>query len=119
MGGMSIREVVTVSDARQGLSKILADLSAAGPEAEPVMIGAHRKPQGVLLSVEAFEELVGRHARREEMESATASVEAEGLRTSAAANRDAEAYVRGEISAEEMVARTIARYKGLSHRQAG
>ncbi|GAB2893387.1 antitoxin VbhA family protein [Streptomyces mayteni] len=116
---MEIPEVVTVGDARKGLSHILAELTAAGPDAEPVLIGAHRKPQGVLLSVEAFEALVDRRERRLAVESATGSVAAEGLRTSAAADRDADAYVRGEISGDEMVARAIARHQGQEQRRAG
>lgn len=116
---MDIPEVVTVGDARKGLSQILAELSAAGPEAEPVLIGAHRKPQGVLLSVEAFEALVEKRERRLAVESATASVAAEGLRTSGAADRDADAWVRGEISGEEMVARAIARHRDQENRRAG
>jgi PHD/YefM family antitoxin component YafN of YafNO toxin-antitoxin module len=61
---MEIPEIVTISDARAGLSRILSDLSNAGPDASPVLIGAHRKPQGVLLSIEAFEALSGRAERR-------------------------------------------------------
>jgi PHD/YefM family antitoxin component YafN of YafNO toxin-antitoxin module len=60
---MKIPEVVTVSTARSKLSQILAELTEAGPAANPVLIGAHRKPQGVLLSIEAYEELKGRAAR--------------------------------------------------------
>ncbi|MDX3519775.1 hypothetical protein [Streptomyces scabiei] len=37
---MVIPEVVTVSDARAGLSRIPADLSESGADADPVLIGA-------------------------------------------------------------------------------
>ncbi|MEN8650340.1 type II toxin-antitoxin system Phd/YefM family antitoxin [Streptomyces sp. 21So2-11] len=100
-----IPEVVTVTDARAGLSRILADLEQEGAAAEPVLIGSHRKAQGVLLSIEAYEALRGRTARRARVDSATASVAVEGLRTSPEADRDAEAYVDGELSADEAVAR--------------
>ena len=116
---MEIPEVVTVSDARAQLSRILADLSNAGQDAAPVLIGAHRKPQGVLLSVEAFEALSGRAARRAAVASATGSVEAEGLSTSEAADRDAEAYARGDLDADALVARAISRYERTPDRQAG
>jgi len=116
---MDIPEIVTVSDARASLSRILSELSHAGPDANPVLIGAHRKPQGVLLSVEAFEALTGRAARRAATESATGSVEAEGLRTSEAADRDTEAYVRGDLDADTLVARAISRHRHRTERQAG
>ncbi|MFI9105822.1 type II toxin-antitoxin system Phd/YefM family antitoxin [Streptomyces fildesensis] len=116
---MKVPEVVTVSDARAHLSQILTVLSEDGADADPVLIGAHRKPQGVLLSVEAFEALTGRAQRRDAVESATGSVAAEGLQASVEADRDAESYVRGGLEADELVARAIARYRGTSDRQAG
>jgi PHD/YefM family antitoxin component YafN of YafNO toxin-antitoxin module len=116
---MKIAEVVTVSDARAQLSRILTELADAGVSAEPVLIGAHRKPQGVLLSVEAFEALSGRVARQAAVDSATGSVAAERLRTSAKADEDSDAYARGEISAEELVERAIDRYRPAARREAG
>jgi PHD/YefM family antitoxin component YafN of YafNO toxin-antitoxin module len=116
---MDIPKIVTISDARAGLSRILSELSDAGPDADPVLIGAHRKPQGVLLSVEAFEALSGRAARRAAVESATGSIEAEGLRTSEAADRDTEAYVRGDLDADALVTRAVNRYQHRTDRQAG
>ena len=116
---MVIPEVVTVSDARAGLSRIMADLSESGADADPVLIGAHRKPQGVLLSVEAFEALSGRAARRAAVASATGSIEAEGLHASEASDRDTEAYVKGDVDADTLVARAIARHRQTSERRAG
>jgi PHD/YefM family antitoxin component YafN of YafNO toxin-antitoxin module len=113
---MEIPEVVTVSDARARLSRILTDLSESGADADPVLIGAHRKPQGVLLSVEAFEALSGRAARRAAVASATGSIEAEGLHAS---DHDTEAYVRGDLDADTLVARAIARHRQTSDRRAG
>ena len=112
---MVIPEVVTVSDARAGLSRILADLSESGADADPVLIGAHRKPQ----SVEAFEALSGRAARRAAVASATGSIEAEGLHASEASDRDTEAYVKGDVDADTLVARAIARHRQTSERRAG
>jgi len=116
---MRVPEIVTVSDARSGLSRILAELSEAGPQAEPVLIGAHRKAQGVLLSIEAYEELTGRAARREAAESVTSSLAAEGLRPTHASDQDTEAYVRGTLSAEEMAARALARHSPETRRKTG
>ncbi|MBT2528117.1 hypothetical protein J7E91_22535 [Streptomyces sp. ISL-99] len=67
---------------------------------------------------EAYEELQGRTLRRAVVESATASLVMEGLRGSAESDRDAEAYVDGELSAEEAVARAVARYASSTERRA-
>lgn len=48
--------------------------------------------------------------RRAIIDSARASVQAEGLEPSAAFETDAEAYVAGTVSADELVARAEARY---------
>ncbi|WP_455362214.1 antitoxin VbhA family protein [Streptomyces sp. SYSU K21746] len=48
------------------------------------------------------------------MESATGSVEAEGLRTSAAADQDAAAYVDGTLSEGDLIERAIARHRTTS-----
>ncbi|MFE7271741.1 type II toxin-antitoxin system Phd/YefM family antitoxin [Streptomyces sp. NPDC057623] len=116
---MEIPEVVTVSDARARLSRILTALSEAGAHADPVLIGAHRRPQAVLLSVEAFEALSGRAARRAAVASATGSIEAEGLRASKASERDTEAYVTGDLDADALVTRAIARYRQKSEHPTG
>lgn len=115
---MHVPEIITVSDARSRLSRILSDLDEAGAMAEPVVIGAHRKAQGVLLSVKAYEELTGRSERRAAADSVSGSLAAEGLAPTPASDRDAEAYVRGELTAEEMAARAVARHR-RSGRKAG
>ncbi|MCT9087539.1 type II toxin-antitoxin system Phd/YefM family antitoxin [Streptomyces sp. ASQP_92] len=109
-----IPDVVTVSDARVGLSRMLADLEHEGATAQPVLIGAHRRPQGVLLSVAAFERLSGRAARQAAVDSATGSLAAEGLTVTDAAGRDTEAYVSGQLSADDLVARAVARHSTVT-----
>jgi PHD/YefM family antitoxin component YafN of YafNO toxin-antitoxin module len=99
--------------------KPLLALVSTGADADPVLIGAHRKPQGVLLSVEAFEALSGRAARRTAVASATGSIEAEGLQASNASDRDTEAYVTGDLDVDTLVARAIARHRHTSERRAG
>lgn len=116
---MRVPAILTVSDARSGLSRILTELAEAGPEAEPVLIGAHRKAQGVLLSIEAYENLTGATSRREAAESATGSLDAEGLRPTPASDQDAEAYVRGTLLAEEMAAHALARHRPKTPQAAG
>ncbi|GHB66683.1 hypothetical protein GCM10010331_63380 [Streptomyces xanthochromogenes] len=114
-----IPEVVTVSDARVGLSRMLAELESDGAGAEPVLIGAHRKPQGVLLSVAAYEALSGRAARRAAADSATGSLAAEGLTTTEESAHDTEAYVAGRMSADDLVSRAVARHSATAARRAG
>lgn len=116
---MEIPEVVTVSTARSKLSQILAELTEAGPTANPVLIGAHRKPQGVLLSIEAYEELSGRASRQAAVESARGSLATEGLHISEAAHHDTAEYVRGNISSDDLVQRAIDRHQSPVGRQAG
>jgi len=111
---MQFTEVVTVSDARANLSRILSDLHDAGPQAEPVFIGAHRKAEGVLLSVESYQELA---ALREQFKrgavvaSAWGSLSAEGLTPTAQFIADADEFTGGLLDADELVRRAIARHR--------
>ena len=110
---MQLTEVVTVSDARANLSRILSGLHDAGTQAEPVFIGAHRKAEGVLLSVEAYQELAAlqdRFKRGEAVASAWGSLAAEGLTPSAGFVGDADEFTAGEIDADELARRAIARH---------
>ncbi|UUT36375.1 nucleotidyltransferase domain-containing protein [Microbacterium elymi] len=49
-------DVIPVADARAGLSGLIARFRA-DPEADPVVIGTHRRPEVVLLSVQAYRQL--------------------------------------------------------------
>lgn len=60
-----------------------------------------------------------RAARREAIDSVTGSLTAEDLRPTPASDQDAEAYVRGTLSAEEMAARALARHRPAARRAAG
>jgi hypothetical protein len=106
-------EVVTVRDARKNISRILSDLQVAGSEAEPIFIGAHRKPEGVLLSIEAYRELAAlreRFRRGAAVASAWGSLRAESLEPSPAFVGDADEFTSGQIDADELVRRAIARH---------
>jgi len=48
---------ISVSDAREGLSRALRAFRD-GDGAEPIFFGAHRKPEGVILSFAQFQGLV-------------------------------------------------------------
>jgi hypothetical protein len=54
---MGFSEIVSVADARAMLPQFLARLQDAGRDAEPIFIGAGGKADGVLISVELFDEL--------------------------------------------------------------
>jgi PHD/YefM family antitoxin component YafN of YafNO toxin-antitoxin module len=111
---MQLTEVVTVSDARANLSRILSDLHGAGSHAEPVFIGAHRKAEGVLLSVESYRELAElqeRFSRAEAVASAWGSLSAEGLKPTAEFTTDVDAFMHGRIDEDDLVRRAIARHQ--------
>jgi PHD/YefM family antitoxin component YafN of YafNO toxin-antitoxin module len=49
-------QTITVTDARSVLPHILATLKGGGRDAIPILIGRHREPMAVLVSVEQFYE---------------------------------------------------------------
>lgn len=51
-------EILATREARERLPSLLAEFRAAGPDAEPVVIGAHRRPEGVVLSYERYLQLL-------------------------------------------------------------
>ena len=111
---MQLTEVVTVSDARANLSRILSGLHDAGSQAEPVFIGAHRKAEGVLLSVESYKELAELRERFERggaVASAWGSLTAEGLTPTAGFVADADEFTGGRIDADELARRAVARHQ--------
>ncbi|MCF4138030.1 hypothetical protein L1856_16895 [Streptomyces sp. Tue 6430] len=87
-------------------------LRRASPSRGPYLrhTARHRNP---------YWKLSGRAARRAAVASATGSVEAEGLHASEASDRDTEAYVKGDLDADTLVARAIARHRQTSERRAG
>jgi len=111
-------EVVTVTDARSMLPRLLSRFHDSGPDAEPVFIGAHRRAAGVLISIEHYEELTEeltklreKFARREAVASALGSVMAEGLTPDSAFMQDAHDFTEGVIDADELARRAIERHR--------
>lgn len=49
-------QTITVTDARTVLPHILATLKSGGRDAVPILIGRHREPMAVLISIEQFHE---------------------------------------------------------------
>lgn len=56
-------EVVSVANARAGLSRLIAGLRD-DPTATPVTIGSHRKPEVVMLSVDEYRRILNHPSRR-------------------------------------------------------
>lgn len=52
-------EVISISDARAGLSRLIAGLRD-DPAAVPVAIGSHRKPEAVVLSIDGYRRIAER-----------------------------------------------------------
>lgn len=53
MAGLTRRDIVSVADARKDLSKTLRRFRL-DPNAAPIVLGSHRKPEAVLVSYEQF-----------------------------------------------------------------
>jgi PHD/YefM family antitoxin component YafN of YafNO toxin-antitoxin module len=51
-------KILPTREARESLTRCLKIFRAEGAEAEPVFFGAHRKPEAVVLSYQAYEELM-------------------------------------------------------------
>ncbi|MGO2932395.1 nucleotidyltransferase domain-containing protein [Microbacterium sp.] len=60
-------EVISVADARAGLSQLIAGLRN-DPSAAPVTIGSHRKPEVVLLSIAGYQRIAAQTSARVSME---------------------------------------------------
>jgi hypothetical protein len=107
---VEVPQVLTVAEARIQLSRLLARLDD-GSATGPVFIGRYRRPQGVLMSTDQFEQL----QRSQAVASALGSLHAEGLEEDAESRQLLDAYVSGEIDADELVTRTVARFAPPSH----
>lgn len=56
-------EVLATREVRAQLPRLLARFRKAGAKAEPVVIGARRRPEAVVLSYERYLKLAGGHER--------------------------------------------------------
>lgn len=103
--------MVGVDEARRRLPEYLTSLERH--VRDEIEIGAYRRTQGVLISREALEELHQfRELKRraEAAASALGSLRAEGLEPSEEAREDAESFVAGSLSIDELVKHAIARH---------
>ena len=102
-------EVLSFREFRAGLAATFKRVQ--GPEGEPVFVGAHRRPEAVVMSVSHYRHLVEASERRDAVAEALASVRAEGLEPSP---QDLELFAAvgtGDLSSDELRARVLARYR--------
>ena len=99
-----------VSEARSELSRALERFRREGAAAEPVIFGAHRKPEAVVIPFALYEQLVQMPAARQRAAAAaSASVLAElPGEFDAECEADVQQWVQGEMSADEVYVRALA-----------
>jgi prevent-host-death family protein len=102
-------EVLSFREFRAGLAEAMRRVQRPG--SGPVFVGAHRRPEAVLMSVAQYEELVATTERRDAVAEALASVRAEGLEPGAEDLPMFDAVAAGELSSEELRERVLARYR--------
>jgi PHD/YefM family antitoxin component YafN of YafNO toxin-antitoxin module len=106
---MSVPEVLSFREFRAGLAATLERVKQS-PEAA-VYVGAHRKPEAVIVSVERYQAMQEAADRQRAVAAALASVRAEGLEPSA---EDLELFVSvaaGTLSTDELRERVLGRYR--------
>lgn len=105
---MRLPEVLSFREFREGLASTLRRVQE--PDSEPVFVGAHRRPEAVVLSVARYEELVDAAGRRADVDEALASVRAEGLEPSAEGLALLDDVAEGRLSTAQARERVLARY---------
>jgi len=80
------------------------------PGGGPVLVGAHRKPEAVVMSVSQYEALQQAAERRRTVESALGSLRAEGLQPSPEGQELLEGIAEGRLTTAQARERILARY---------
>jgi PHD/YefM family antitoxin component YafN of YafNO toxin-antitoxin module len=106
---MALPEVLSFREFRAGLAAVLERVSRS-PESA-VFVGAHRRPEAVVVSVERYEALQEASQRQHAVAAALASVRAEGLEPSPEDLELFMAVAAGELSTDELRARVLSRYR--------
>jgi len=99
--GVVVPEVLSMREFRAGLAATLAQVTEQG---SAVFVGAHRRPEVVVMSVEQYEALVRSAQRREAVAEALASVRAEGLEPTLDGLEVLEAIASGQIEEDDGIA---------------
>lgn len=105
---MSVPQVLTFRELRDNLAGTLRRVQE--PDAEPVYVGAHRRPQAVMVSAARYEALAALE-RREAVAEALASVRAEGLEPGPEGLELLAAVAEGRLSTDQARAAVLARYR--------
>ena len=108
-GAMLMPHVLSFREFRAGLAATLKRVQE--PDAGPVFVGAHRKPEAVVMSVAHYQCLRDAVERREAVDEALASVRAEGLEPSPEGLQMFAAVAAGTMTTDEMRERVLARYR--------
>jgi len=106
---VSLPEVLSFREFRAGLAAVLERVRRS-PESA-VFVGAHRKPEAVVVSVERYEALQEASERQHAVAAALASVRAEGLEPSQEDLALFMAVAAGELSTDELRDRVLSRYR--------
>lgn len=101
-------EVLTLREFRGSLASTLERVQSSG--ADPVFVGAHRKPSAVVMSVEHYRSLVDAAQRRAHVAEAIASVRAEGLEPGPDGLARLNDVADGRITTADARAAVLARY---------
>jgi PHD/YefM family antitoxin component YafN of YafNO toxin-antitoxin module len=102
-------EVLSYRELRAGLATVLDRVRHSSHMA--VFVGAYRKPEAVVVSVERYEALQEAAERQHAVAAALASVRADGLEPS---SQDLALFVSvaiGELSTDELRARILGRFQ--------
>lgn len=105
--GVVVPEVLSVREFRASLAAALARVV----EGSTVFVGAHRRPEVVVMSVEQYAALVRSAQLRESVAEALASVRAEGLEPTLDGLELVEAIASGRIEEDEAIAELRARHQ--------
>ncbi len=106
---MAAPEVLSFREFRAGLAGVLERVRRS-PDAA-VFVGAHRRAEAVLVSVEQYEALQETAERQHAVASALASVRAEGLEPSSEDLVLFAEVAAGRLSTDELRGRVLSRYR--------
>jgi prevent-host-death family protein len=106
---VSLPEVLSFREFRAVLAAVLERVRRS-PDSV-VFVGAHRRPEAVVVSVEQYEALQEASERQHAVAAALASVRAEGLEPSPEDLALFVAVAAGELSTDELRDRVLSRYR--------
>lgn len=103
-------EVLSVREFRTGLAATLKRVQRPGGGV-PVFVGAHRKPEVVVMSVSQYQQLLEAAERHDAVAEALASVRIEGLEPTAEGLAVLEAVAAGELDEDQAIERLRQRHR--------